>query len=100
MTDEDIRKLAQSCAEACLERYSSMQDSEIAKEYADLMKTAIKAILETHCIVEKEKVNSLQSEISKEIMDAHETDDWQGVAHYILDVMPRSFNELFKDTEK
>ena len=59
MTDEDIRSLAQSCAEACLERYSSMQDSETAKGYADVMETAIKSIMETHCIVEKEKARKL-----------------------------------------
>ena len=100
MTDEEIRKLAQSCAEACLERYSSVQDSEIAKGYTDVMETAIRSIMETHCIVEKDKVEALQNEIHGEIMCAHDDDDWQGVAHYILDVMPRSFNELFNDTEK
>lgn len=41
--------------------------------------------------VERVKVEALQSEILKEIMDAHDIDDWQGVAHYVLDVMPRSF---------
>ena len=52
-------------------------------------------VMEKFCIVEKEKVNALQSEIFKEIMDSHDTDDWQGIAHYILDVMPRSFNKIF-----
>lgn len=44
---------------------------------------------------EKEKIIKLQSEIFKEIMDAHDDDDWQSVAHYILDVMPRTFASIF-----
>lgn len=44
---------------------------------------------------EKEKINKLQGEIFKEIMDAHDAEDWQSVAHYILDVMPRTFANIF-----
>lgn len=58
MTDEQIKGLAQSCAEACLERYASVHDSEMAEAYSDVMETAIRTILETHCIVEKEVVLS------------------------------------------
>ena len=40
-------------------------------------------------------MDALQGEIFKAIMDTHDTDDWQDAAHYILDVMPRSFAALF-----
>ena len=45
--------------------------------------------------VSRKQIDTLQSEIFKAIMDAHDADDWQDVAHYILDVMPRSFAALF-----
>ena len=44
---------------------------------------------------EKAKINALYEEIYGEIMCAHDDDDWQGVAHYILDVMPRTFRDIF-----
>ena len=96
MTDEEIRKLARYAAENLYKGYKEKNISLMEDEFRML----ISIILKDHCIVEKEKVNSLQYEIFKEVMDAHDADDWQGVAHYILDVMPRSFNELFNDTEK
>ena len=45
--------------------------------------------------VSSKQIDLLQGEISKAIMDAHDADDWQDAAHYILDVMPRSFAALF-----
>lgn len=45
--------------------------------------------------VSRKQIDALQGEIFKAIMDAHDADDWQDVAHYILDVMPRSFAALF-----
>ena len=45
--------------------------------------------------VSRKQIDVLQSEIFKTIMDAHDADDWQDAAHYILDVMPRSFAALF-----
>lgn len=45
--------------------------------------------------VSRKQIDALQSEIFKAIMDAHDADDWQDAAHYILDVMPRSFTALF-----
>ena len=46
------------------------------------------------CVSHKQ-IDALQGEIFKAIMDAHDADDWQDAAHYILDVMPRSFAALF-----
>ena len=46
-------------------------------------------------MVSRTKIEALHSEIHKAIMDAHDTDDWQDAAHYILDILPRSFNALF-----
>ena len=45
--------------------------------------------------VSRKQIDLLQGEIFKAIMDAHDADDWQDAAHYILDVMPRSFAALF-----
>lgn len=45
--------------------------------------------------VSSKQIDLLQGEIFKAIMDAHDADDWQDAAHYILDVMPRSFAALF-----
>lgn len=45
--------------------------------------------------VNRKQIDALQDEIFKAIMDAHDADDWQDAAHYILDVMPRSFAALF-----
>ena len=45
--------------------------------------------------VSRKQIDALQGEIFKAIMDAHDADDWQDAAHYILDVMPRSFVALF-----
>lgn len=45
--------------------------------------------------VSRKQIDLLQGEIFKAIMDAHDADDWQDAAHYILDVMPRSFATLF-----
>lgn len=45
--------------------------------------------------VSRKQIDALQGEIFKAIMDAHDADDWQDAAHYILDVMPRSFAALF-----
>ncbi len=45
--------------------------------------------------VSRTKIEALHSEIHKAIMDAHDADDWQDAAHYILDILPRSFNALF-----
>lgn len=45
--------------------------------------------------VSRKQIDALQDEIFKAIMDAHDADDWQDAAHYILDVMPRSFAALF-----
>lgn len=44
--------------------------------------------------VSRKQIDALQGEIFKAIMDAHDADDWQDAAHYILDVMPRSFAAL------
>lgn len=46
-------------------------------------------------MVSRKQIDVLQGEIFKAIMDAHDADDWQDAAHYILDVMPRSFAALF-----
>lgn len=46
-------------------------------------------------MVSRKQIDVLQGEIFKAIMDAHDADDWQDAAHYILDVMPRSFATLF-----
>ena len=43
------------------------------------------------------QIDALQGEIFKAIMDAHDADDWQDAAHYILDVRPRSSAALFGD---
>ena len=102
MTDEYIRKLATQYADE-LFKDDDMSDSGNIDEYHDVWEVCNSFgnfLLEKFCIVEKEKVNALQSEIFKEIMDSHDDDDWQSAAHYILDVMPRSFNELINDTEK
>ena len=99
MTDEEIRKLAQSCAEACLERYSSMQDSEMAKEYADVMETAIMSIMETHCIVEKEKVRALYSKMELDGNHVDSDNDW--AVYEAMDELEKIFGEeTFNDTEK
>ena len=45
--------------------------------------------------VSLKQIDALQGEIFDAIMDAHDDDDWQAAAHYILDVMPRSFAALF-----
>lgn len=45
--------------------------------------------------VSRTKIEALHSEIHKAIMDAHDANDWQDAAHYILDILPRSFNALF-----
>lgn len=45
--------------------------------------------------VSRTQIDALQGEIFDAIMDAHDDDDWQAAAHYILDVMPRSFAALF-----
>ena len=45
--------------------------------------------------VSRTKIEALHSEIHKAIMDARDADDWQDAAHYILDILPRSFNALF-----
>ena len=102
MTEEDIRKLATQFADDMF-KDDDMSDSGNIDEYHDVWEVCNSFgnfLLEKFCIVEKEKVETLQNEIHGEIMCAHDDDDWQSVAHYILDVMPRSFNELFNDTEK
>lgn len=45
--------------------------------------------------VSRKQIDALQGEIFKAIMDAHDADDWQDAAHFILDVMPRLFANLF-----
>lgn len=45
--------------------------------------------------VSRKQIDALKGEIFDAIMDAHDDDDWQAAAHYILDVMPRSFAALF-----
>lgn len=45
--------------------------------------------------VSRKEIDALQGEIFKAVIDAHDADDWQDAAHYILDVMPRSFAALF-----
>ena len=105
MTDEDIKKIAAEIANILYNEDRTYNHHlwwsvEPKERKAEEVEDIINVILRDYCIVEKEKVDALQSEIFKEIMDSHDADDWQGVAHYILDVMPRSFNELFNDTEK
>ena len=105
MTDEEIRKLAREYAEAmcpvedyCDGVYDNLRNSDLPI-YKDDAKSVLEWLCKNYAIVEKGKVNALQSEIFKEIMDSHDADDWQSAAHYILDVMPRSFNELFNKTD-
>lgn len=103
MTDEDIRKLAEEYAEhkSPIQEYLRAYDKRdnLNEAYRKEALSVLKFLSDKFCIVEKEKVEALQNEIYGEIMCAHDDDDWQSAAHYILDVMPRSFNELFNDTE-
>lgn len=94
MDNEKIKELAQSCAEACLERYASMQDSEIAKEYSDVMETAIRTILETHCIIEKKSVAEWVNDIEFFMPDKRSVT--------MLKIGAKSLfgKELFNTTEK
>ncbi|MDE5885980.1 MAG: hypothetical protein K2H46_00145 [Muribaculaceae bacterium] len=92
MTDEEIRKLAQTCAEACLERYSSIQDSEIAKAYIDVMETVIKSIMETHCIVEKERAR----ELVRLTLEHGDSDD-HGLIDGLVDWVYDNFDEEYRE---
>lgn len=92
MTDQKIQQLAREIA---TENYKHFGDEKsidlMAHEYEDV----IKRIARTHCIVSKEKVKALEANIHGNIMYAHNEDDWQEAAHYILDVMPRRFVAVF-----
>lgn len=97
MKSNEIEKLARLYAE---QNPPQCEDEVLRQNGIYLNATMVfepflKWLSKTHCIVEKDKVDALQSEIFKEVMDAHDNEDWQGVAHYILDVMPRSFYEIF-----
>lgn len=89
LTPEEIKKIALRFA---LEKSEGDAYDPFEKEYAA---EVLQWLSERFCIVEKSKINALQGEIFKEIMDAHDADDWQSVAHYILDIMPRSFTFIF-----
>lgn len=41
----------------------------------------------------RDEAKKLIEEISVQLMEAHETEDWQGVAHIALDIMPRLLND-------
>lgn len=87
-----IKKLARQIAE---ENYNCTGNEKGINLMAMEYESVLSRIAQDYCIVPKSKIDALQAEIFKEVMDAHDADDWQGVAHYILDVMPRSFSKLF-----
>lgn len=92
MTYKEIRQLGEEFMKAVPESWPYDSDALTTIEIAE---DVIEWLTERYSIVEKSKINALQSEIFKGIMDSHEAEDWQGVAHYVLDVMPRTFSHIF-----
>lgn len=86
MTDKKIKDLARKYVE---EVYNGDTD------FIDEALSIIGWLLLDHCIVSQEKVKALEANIHGNIMYAHDEDDWQEAAHYILDVMPRRFTAIF-----
>lgn len=48
----------------------------------------------------RDEATKLIEEISVQIMDAHETEDWQGIAHIALDIMPRLLKDYGTNYDK
>ncbi len=103
MTDQELQQLAQQYAEdMCpIEDYTKgdyidleARNTELQIHRDDAMQV-LRWITKTHCIVSREKARALHNNIHGEIMYAHDDDDWQEAAHYILDVMPRRFVAVF-----
>ena len=113
----DVWEICNSFVNFLMENYSIISKEvtnkhfiEIAKDYAMYLdpdnkpnRTMIEVdslgflnwVMEKYCLVEKSKLEALQDEIHGEIMCAHDDDDWQSASHYVLDVLPRSFGELY-----
>lgn len=101
MTPEEIKKISDAYAEAmcpvgdyCGGVYDDQRNTDLPI-YKDDAKSVLEWLSKDYCIVPKSKINTLHEEIHGEIMCAHDDDDWQSAAHYILDVMPRSFSDIF-----
>jgi len=85
---KEVKRMYKTCAEA-----ESIGQFIKLFGYDNLTSDA-EGVDEMLCVSRKQ-IDALQGEIFKAIMDAHDADDWQDAAHYILDVMPRSFAALF-----
>lgn len=97
MTDNEIQQLAHQYAE----QNPPQTKDEVLKQYGmflnatEVFEPFLRWLTKTHCIVSREKVKALHNNIHGNIMCAHDDDDWQEAAHYILDVMPRRFAAVF-----
>lgn len=100
MTPEEIKNIATEIATTLYNEDRTYNHHlwwsvEPKERKAEEVEDIINVILKDYCIVPKSKINALHEEIHGEIMCAHDDDDWQSVSHYILDVMPRSFSDIF-----
>lgn len=100
MTDNEIKDLAMEVAKTLYGDDSSYDGilwwcDEPKERKTEEIEMVLKVLLRNHCINSKEKVKALEANIHGNIMCAHDDDDWQEVAHYILDVMPRRFIAVF-----
>ena len=93
MTDEEIRKLAQSYVDELFygDDMSDQENIENKNDALVLCMAFVGHILEKHCIVEKEKVKNFL-----ELSEVHALDAIDAV-EFIEDVFGK---ELFNDTEK
>lgn len=48
----------------------------------------------------RDEAKKLVASISEQIMEAHEQEDWQEIAHIALDIMPRLFDDYGTDYDK
>ncbi|MDE7350086.1 MAG: hypothetical protein K2N25_03385 [Muribaculaceae bacterium] len=101
MTDEDIRKLAQSYVDEIF-AHDDMSDQENIENKNDALVMCmafVGHILEKHCIVEKEKIKALYSKMELDGNHVDSDNDW--AVYEAMDELEKIFgNELFYDTEK
>lgn len=109
MTQDQIKAIAEEYAKDNINSVKAQIENEddyireFNMEFFDVLRDgciceAIKFLnwLSTrYCIAERDKVIALYYEIFCAIMEAHEEDDMQMVAHEVLDVMPRRFAAVF-----
>ncbi|MCM1484066.1 MAG: SAM-dependent methyltransferase [Muribaculaceae bacterium] len=97
MTPEEIKKIAEEYADMYMERYIPQvsKKDNIRNTFIREAMTILIVLTERYYLIEKGKAKALQAEILCAIMNAHDDDDMQMVAHEVLDVMPRRFAAVF-----